>query len=156
MSALPASAEKVQDAAAALGLAIAVREMTAPTRTAEEAARACGVTVGQIVKSLVFSAAATGKPLLLLVSGKNRVDEQAVATVISASRSCARTRPSCARRQAMPSAAFRRSAMRRRSTLTWIATCWQNDVIWAAAGMPKAVFRDGAGEVARGDGRGCH
>jgi len=41
MSELPASARKVQDAADALGLDIAVRVMTEPTRTAEEAAAAC-------------------------------------------------------------------------------------------------------------------
>ncbi len=79
MNALPPSAQKVQDAAAALGLAIEVREMAQQTRTAEEAAAACGVTVGQIVKSLVFTGAASGKPYLLLVSGSNRVNETAVA-----------------------------------------------------------------------------
>ena len=79
MNTLPPSAQKVQDAAAALGLEITVREMTAPTRTAEEAAAACGVTVGQIVKSLVFSGADSGKPYLLLVSGSNRVNEKRVA-----------------------------------------------------------------------------
>ena len=81
MNALPPSAQKVQDAAVALGLEIAVREMTAPTRTAEEAASACGVTVGQIVKSLVFSGADSGKPYLLLVSGSNRVNEKEVAAI---------------------------------------------------------------------------
>src|SRR6476619_641878 len=79
MSELPTSAQKVQDAAAELGLEIAVRAMTAPTRTAEEAAAACGVTVGQIVKSLVFLGAQWGKPYLLLVSGTNRVNETGVA-----------------------------------------------------------------------------
>jgi prolyl-tRNA editing enzyme YbaK/EbsC (Cys-tRNA(Pro) deacylase) len=52
------------------------------TRTAEEAAAACGCAVGQIVKSLVFRGAVSGKPVLLLVSGSNRVDEKAVATVL--------------------------------------------------------------------------
>ena len=79
MSELPASAQKVQDAANALGLDIAVAEMAQPTRTAEEAAAACGVTVGQIVKSLVFSGSESGKPYLLLVSGANRVNEKGVA-----------------------------------------------------------------------------
>ena len=51
---LSASAQKVQDTARTLGLQVAVREMAQSTRTAEEAAAACGVTVGQIVKSLVF------------------------------------------------------------------------------------------------------
>src|ERR1044072_950846 len=62
MSELPPSARKVQDAAGTLGLDIVVREMTEPTRTAQEAASACGVTAGQIVKSLVFSGATSGKP----------------------------------------------------------------------------------------------
>src|SRR6059058_3156828 len=79
MSELPPSARRVQDAAAALGLNILITEMTQPTRTAEEAAAACGVTVGQIVKSLVFLGATSGKPYLLLVSGANRVNEKGVA-----------------------------------------------------------------------------
>src|SRR5437763_1614622 len=76
---ISASAQKVQDAARALGLEIEVREMAESTRTAEDAAAACGVTVGQIVKSLVFLGAASGKPYLLLVSGANRVDEKGIA-----------------------------------------------------------------------------
>src|SRR5256885_17018373 len=79
MSVLPASAHRVQDAAAALGLDVTVREMPQPTRTAEEAAATCGVTVGQIVKSLVFLGSTSGKPYLLLVSGANRVNEKGVA-----------------------------------------------------------------------------
>ena len=79
MSELPASAQRVQDAATALGLDVAVTEMAQPTRTAEEAAAACGVTVGQIVKSLVFLGATGAKPYLLLVSGANRVNEKGVA-----------------------------------------------------------------------------
>ncbi len=42
------------------------------TRTAEDAARAVGCEVGQIVKSLVFLAA--GQPVVVLTSGANRVD----------------------------------------------------------------------------------
>ncbi len=53
---------------------IEVRPVTFPaeTRTAADAARAVGCEVGQIVKSLIFQA--QGRPLLLLVSGANRVD----------------------------------------------------------------------------------
>lgn len=76
---LPPSAQRVQDAADALALAITVRVMAEPTRTAEEAAAACGVTVGQIVKSLLFVGAESGKPYLLLVSGANRVNERGIA-----------------------------------------------------------------------------
>ena len=49
------NAARVADAAAALGLTIELREFPEGTRTAEDAARAIGVEVGQIVKSLVFT-----------------------------------------------------------------------------------------------------
>ncbi len=50
---LPPSVTKVVEAAKALGLSIAPRLMPASTRTAQEAAAACGCAVAQIVKSLV-------------------------------------------------------------------------------------------------------
>lgn len=69
--------QRVVDAATALGLGIEVREFPDGTRTADDAARAIGVEVGQIVKSLVFSV--DGDVVLALVSGKNRLDERALA-----------------------------------------------------------------------------
>src|SRR3954447_14950511 len=48
------SVDRVREAAKTAGLAIDIRTMPDTTRTAEEAAAACGVGVGQIVKSLVF------------------------------------------------------------------------------------------------------
>lgn len=72
---LSASAQKVQDLLAERGFAhLEVREHPQSTRTAQEAAEAIGCTVSQIVKSLIFRGAASGKPYLLLVSGTNRVD----------------------------------------------------------------------------------
>ena len=82
MSELKPAARRVQAAADALGLEIEVLEMTRSTRTAEEAAAACGCDVAQIVKSLVFKGSDTDTPYLLLVSGANRVDEKAIAADI--------------------------------------------------------------------------
>jgi len=76
---LPKSAQRVAERAAAAGLDVKVVAMPASTRTAEEAAAACGCSVGQIVKSLVFRGKTTGKPVLILVSGDNRVDIKRVA-----------------------------------------------------------------------------
>lgn len=73
---------RVEAGAKALGLGIEVRQMEQSTRTAEEAAAACGCAVGQIVKSLVFRGKRSGKPYMLLVSGANRVDEKGVAAAI--------------------------------------------------------------------------
>ena len=69
---MKASVQRVADALAALGVEPEITEFAESTRTAEEAALAVGATVGQIVKSLVFSA--EGGPLLVLASGAHRVD----------------------------------------------------------------------------------
>lgn len=78
-AALPPASARVLAAATALGLAIEIRVHAVPTRTAEEAAAACGASVGEIVKSLVFAGRETGRPCLILVSGDNRVDETLAA-----------------------------------------------------------------------------
>jgi prolyl-tRNA editing enzyme YbaK/EbsC (Cys-tRNA(Pro) deacylase) len=72
MQQLPQAAQRVQAALRDLGLDIAVVETGESARTAEEAAAAVGAPVGAIVKSLVFEQ--DGQPVLLLVSGANRVD----------------------------------------------------------------------------------
>lgn len=76
------SQDRVKLAAEQAGLDISVLEMPQSTRTAEEAAAACGCDVAQIVKSLIFRRADNGRPVLLLVSGSNRVDLDKVAGVI--------------------------------------------------------------------------
>jgi prolyl-tRNA editing enzyme YbaK/EbsC (Cys-tRNA(Pro) deacylase) len=140
MNELPASARKVQDAAAALGLAIEIREMAESTRTAEEAAAACGVTVGQIVKSLVFAGTTSGRPYLLLVSGSNRVNETAVAAILGEELK----RPDG--RTVRDLIGYAIGSIPPFGHATPLATYMdrdllQYDVIWAAAGTPKAVFR---------------
>jgi prolyl-tRNA editing enzyme YbaK/EbsC (Cys-tRNA(Pro) deacylase) len=74
------SALKVQNALRELGFAGEVVELEASTRTAVEAAQAAGCEVGQIVKSLVFVLQPSGggetTPVLVLVSGPNRVHEK--------------------------------------------------------------------------------
>ena len=64
--------ERFEQRLAHSGLGVEVRRFPAGTRTAEDAARAIGCEVGQIVKSLVFTL--EGEPVVLLVSGANRVE----------------------------------------------------------------------------------
>lgn len=71
---------RVIDAARAAGLEIEVERFPEGTRTAADAARAVGCEVGQIVKSLVFMA--DDRALLALVSGVNRVDTGRLAEAI--------------------------------------------------------------------------
>jgi prolyl-tRNA editing enzyme YbaK/EbsC (Cys-tRNA(Pro) deacylase) len=73
---------RVVDAAASAGLAIEVVRFPAGTRTAEDAARAVGCRVGQIVKSLVF--VVDGDPVVALVSGADRLDPARLAATMGA------------------------------------------------------------------------
>jgi len=76
---LSKSAQSVQDVLTKKGIAARVVEMPASTRTAQEAAAAIGCEVAQIVKSLIFCTKQTNRPILVLASGVNRVNEKAIA-----------------------------------------------------------------------------
>jgi prolyl-tRNA editing enzyme YbaK/EbsC (Cys-tRNA(Pro) deacylase) len=73
---LSSSAQKVQDLLLARGCNYKVIEFQESTRTAREAADRAHCTLGQIIKSLVFKGKTSGKPILVLTSGANRVDEK--------------------------------------------------------------------------------
>jgi prolyl-tRNA editing enzyme YbaK/EbsC (Cys-tRNA(Pro) deacylase) len=77
----PAAAPSALKVQAALGERFAVLEFDASTRTAEDAAAAIGCTVAQIAKSLVFRSG-SGRAVLVVASGVNRVDEKKVAALI--------------------------------------------------------------------------
>lgn len=138
-SELPRACRLVADAAARLGLVIDIRLMEQSTRTAEEAAAACRATVGQIVKSLVFAGATSRRPVLLLVSGANRVDEKRVAATIGD-------------RIVRPDAEFVRRVTgfaiggippfgHAEPLATWMdEDLLAHEVVFAAAGTPNAIF----------------
>lgn len=73
--------ERVRTALQQAGIATAIRELSASTRTAAEAATAIGCDVGAIAKSLVFRGR-SGSPILVIASGPNRVNEHAVAEIV--------------------------------------------------------------------------
>ena len=76
---LSPSAQKIQDLLKSLGYDYSVIEHTESTRTAQEAADRAGCDLGQIVKSMIFMGQQTGKPILVLTSGANRVDEKRIS-----------------------------------------------------------------------------
>jgi prolyl-tRNA editing enzyme YbaK/EbsC (Cys-tRNA(Pro) deacylase) len=69
--------------AATAGLDLEITTHSESTHTAQEAAAAVGTTVGAIVKSLVFMV--EDSPLLVLVSGPNRLDLELVGTALGLS-----------------------------------------------------------------------
>ena len=80
---LSAAAQRVQDALKAMGVTSQVVELPESTRSAAEAAQAIGCRVEQIVKSLVFRGQSTNRPILAVVSGGNRVDEEKLAVLVA-------------------------------------------------------------------------
>jgi prolyl-tRNA editing enzyme YbaK/EbsC (Cys-tRNA(Pro) deacylase) len=60
-----------------------VVELERTARSAAEAAETLGVRVEQIVKSLVFRGSRTGRPILVLAGGANRVDESRISDLLS-------------------------------------------------------------------------
>ena len=148
---LSASAMKVQAALIALGLECQVSELPGSTRTAVEAAQAVGCTVGQIVKSLVFRGRVSGKPLLALVSGSNRVDEKKLAAL--AGEKVEKADPDFARQHT----GFAIGGVPPVGHAEVIKTYIDEDLlqyadVWAAAGTPHAVFRIRPADLARASG----
>jgi len=139
-SPLKGSAQRVQAALDAHGLAAEVREFPASTRTSAEAAAAIGCTVGQIAKSLVFRARESDRAVMVIASGANRVDEKAVAARLGepigrADADFVRERTGYAIGGVPPV-----------GHSTPLPTFIDRDLlgydeIWAAAGTPNAVFR---------------
>ena len=68
------SVRRVERALQAAGLDVETLKMPASTRTAEDAAAACGCDAAQIVKSMVFEGSQSGALKLLLVSGIHQAD----------------------------------------------------------------------------------
>ncbi len=75
--------DRFASALAALGMDNRILRFDQTTRTAAEAAAAIGCTVSQIAKSLVFKAAEADRPVLVVASGTNRVDEKRLAAVLA-------------------------------------------------------------------------
>lgn len=137
---LSSSARKVQDALTSLGFAADVVELPASTRSSAEAAQAVGCQVGQIAKSLVFKTQRTQRPILVIASGANRVDESKLARLVGeplvkADADFVRERTGFAIGGVPPV-----------GHLETLETYIDEDLfiykeIWAAAGTPHAVFR---------------
>jgi prolyl-tRNA editing enzyme YbaK/EbsC (Cys-tRNA(Pro) deacylase) len=136
---LSPSAQKIQDALRAAGFDLTVIEFTESTRTAQEAADRVHCTLGQIVKSLIFKGQTTGKPILVLTSGSNRVDEKHISAY--AGEAIGRADAEFVR----AATGFAIGGVPPLGHPQPMETYLDEDLlqyptVWAAAGTPKAVF----------------
>jgi prolyl-tRNA editing enzyme YbaK/EbsC (Cys-tRNA(Pro) deacylase) len=134
---------RVLDAAERKGVTLEVTVFSQSTHTAEEAAAAVGAELGQIVKSLVFVApGADGalEPIVCLVSGPNRVDVARLA-VVTGERDIRRATA----READELTGFTIGGIppfghTQPTRVVMDPDLGRFQVVWAAAGLPTAVF----------------
>ena len=139
MPKLSPSAQKVQNTLRDLGFELTVIEHAESTRTAQEAADRVGVKLGQIVKSLIFKGKKSGKPILVLTSGANRVGEKRIKAY--AGEKIGRAKPDFVREVTGYAIGGVPPIAHLQQIETYLdEDLMQYDVIWAAAGTPNAVF----------------
>ena len=129
---------RVSAYAAQRGVAIAVTRFPGTTRTAQDAAREIGCTVGEIVKSLVFLA--DGDPVVVLCSGADRVDEAKLTAALRATGIRRATAD-----EAKAATGFAIGGVPPFAHPSGLRVIVDDgllafDTVWAAAGLPDAVF----------------
>jgi prolyl-tRNA editing enzyme YbaK/EbsC (Cys-tRNA(Pro) deacylase) len=136
---LSASAQRVQDILRELGYPFTVLESETHTRTAQEAADLVGCELGQIVKSLIFKGAQTGKPILVLTSGPNRVDEARISQY--AAEPISRADPEFVRAVTGFAIGGIPPVGHNQPMETYLdEDLLQHQAIWAAGGTPNSLF----------------
>lgn len=137
---LKPSAQRVQDALLDYGLACEVVQMRETTRSAADAARTVGCEVAQIVKSLVFKGSQSQRPVLVITSGANRVNEKAIEQNLAESVKMAD--PEFVRETTGFAIGGVPPVGHRHPLKIFIdEDLLQYEEIWAAAGTPHAVFK---------------
>ncbi len=145
--------DQVRACLAAAGLDSRVVTFAETTRTASDAAVAIGCTVGQIAKSLIFRTKRSERPVLVIASGVNRVNEKALTDRLGEAASgerIVRADADFVRR----TTGFAIGGVPPIGHGVVMLTLFDrdllaHDVVWAAAGTPHAVFAIAPADLAR-------
>lgn len=134
--------QRVLDAATRKGVTLDVTRFEESTHTAAEAASAVGADIGQIVKSLVFVVPSDDgpEPLLCLVSGPNRVDLARLAAVAGESDVRRATAREAHELTGFSIGGIPPIGHSRPVRVIMDPDLGRYPVVWAAAGLPTAVF----------------
>jgi Cys-tRNA(Pro) deacylase len=135
--------QRVLDAAARKGVTLEVTAFPETTHTAADAARVVGAEIAQIVKSLVFVVSGDDgelEPVVCLVSGANRVNLERLAAVLGR-----RDVRRATAREADALTGFTIGGIppfghERRTRVIMDPDLSPYETVWAAAGLPTAVF----------------
>jgi prolyl-tRNA editing enzyme YbaK/EbsC (Cys-tRNA(Pro) deacylase) len=137
----------VQDALTAADASGQIRVLPDAVSTAAAAAAALGVEVGQIANSLIFDA--DGDPLLVLTSGAHRVDTAKVAALVGVA-AVRRATPDFVREHTGQAIGGVAPVGHPKPVRTLVDTALDRyDEVWAAGGIPHAVFPTTFAELVR-------
>jgi prolyl-tRNA editing enzyme YbaK/EbsC (Cys-tRNA(Pro) deacylase) len=135
-----AAVKRFKEAADSLGVKGEINILADTARTAIDAANGLGIEVGQIASSLIFKLP-SGNPLLIITSGRHRVDTDLVAKNLNI--------PELGRADANYVKEVSGYSVGGVSPIGWITTpeitlideaLNDYDVVWAASGHPHAVY----------------
>jgi prolyl-tRNA editing enzyme YbaK/EbsC (Cys-tRNA(Pro) deacylase) len=135
-----AAVRRFKEAADSLGVKGEINILADTARTAIDAANGLGIEVGQIASSLIFKLP-SGNPLLIITSGRHRVDTELVAKNLNI--------PELGRADANYVKEVSGYSVGGVSPIGWISTpeitlideaLNDYDVVWAASGHPHAVY----------------
>ena len=138
LTALPEGVQRVSKALQAAGHAHSPRMLDDACRTAQQAADALGIAVGQVAKSIIFRRKSDDAAVLVITSGDRRVDQAKVEALVGplgrADAAFVKARTGFSIGGVAPLAHAQKSvSLIDRELLRF-------DVLWAAAGHPHAVF----------------
>ena len=138
LSVLPEGVQRVSRALQAAGHAHSPRMLDDACRTAQQAADALGIAVGQVAKSIIFKRKSDDAAVLVITSGDRRVDQAKVEALVGplgrADAAFVKARTGFSIGGVAPLAHAQKSvSLIDRELLRF-------DTLWAAAGHPHAVF----------------
>lgn len=135
---LPEGVQRVASALQAAGHPDGPRMLDTAARTAQEAADALGVQLGQIAKSVIFRRKADDVAVLVVTAGDRRVDDQKVSTLVG---QIGRADAEFVKAKTGFSIGGVSPLAHAEPCVTLLdASLWRFAQIWAAAGHPHAVF----------------
>ena len=135
-----AAVRRFKEAADSLGVKGEINILAETARTAIDAANGLGIEVGQIASSLIFKLP-SGNPLLIITSGRHRVDTDLVAKILDI--------PELGRADANYVKEVSGYSVGGVSPIGWITTpeitlidqaLNDYEIVWAASGHPHAVY----------------
>ena len=148
------STARVLRAAKELDLSIDILEMPSSTRTADDAAQACGCIAAQIIKSIVVINTDTNALILFLVSGSNNIDLLETSNVLNANLTMAKP-TDVKNRSGFAIGGVSPLGHKTKLETYFDSTLLQYNEVWAAAGHPNMVFKCDFNELIRGISAKC-